>query len=199
MKSIIIPHLQLETERVMLRRLLPDDLSHLQHFVVQEPDIWKYSLSPVTNLQEFSTYISEACQGFEAGHSFPFIVFDKQLQSYAGSTRYYDIQWQAGSLQIGYTWYGHNFRRTGLNRHCKYLLFQFAFEQLEMERVELRADAENETSLTAMQAIGCTLEGILRSHVPRALGGRRNTAILSILKQEWYSKVKPRLFAQVSG
>ena len=48
----------------------------------------------------------------------------------------------------------------GLNRQCKYLLLSYAFETLEMERVEFRADARNQRSLAAMQGIGCTLEGI---------------------------------------
>jgi RimJ/RimL family protein N-acetyltransferase len=32
---------------------------------------------------------------------------------------------------------------TGLNKHCKFLLLQFAFERLSLERFELRADARN--------------------------------------------------------
>ena len=51
------------------------------------------------------------------------------------------------TLQLGYTWYGSAFRGTGLNKHCKFLLLQFAFETLGMERVEFRADNSNERSI----------------------------------------------------
>jgi RimJ/RimL family protein N-acetyltransferase len=33
---------------------------------------------------------------------------------FAGSTRFYDIQLQNKTLQLGYTWYGKEFQGTGL-------------------------------------------------------------------------------------
>ena len=120
-------------------------------------------------------------------------MYDKQTNKYAGSTRFYDIQVQSHTLQLGYTWYGKDFRGTGLNKHCKFLLLQLAFEELGMERVEFRADARNERSIAAMKSIGCTVEGILRQNVPLRDGGRRDSIILSILKSEWEGGVKERL------
>ncbi len=46
-------------------------------------------------------------------------------------------------MQLGYTWYGKEFQRTGLNKQCKLLLLEFAFETLGLDRVEFRADANN--------------------------------------------------------
>ena len=94
---------------------------------------------------------------------------------------------------MGYTWYGKNFQRTGLNRHCKLLLLNFAFEDWGMERVEFRAHAANERSIDAMKAIGCIEEGILRNDMPLADGTRRNSIVLSILKDEWYNGGKELL------
>ena len=45
----------------------------------------------------------------------------------------------------------------------------------------------------AMKAIGCVEEGILRNHMPTATGGRRDSIILSILKDEWFGGVKELL------
>jgi RimJ/RimL family protein N-acetyltransferase len=53
-----------------------------------------------------------------------------------------------------------------LNKHCKYLLLTYAFETLGMERVEFRADNDNERSKAAMLSIGCTVDGVLRSNMP---------------------------------
>ena len=80
-----------------------------------------------------------------------------------------------------------------VNLHCKYLLLQFAFEQLVMERVEFRADNDNKRSIAAMQKIGCTIEGVLRNHLPKPKGGRRDSIVLSILKTEWLDAVKNNL------
>jgi RimJ/RimL family protein N-acetyltransferase len=72
-------------------------------------------------------------------------------------------------------------------------MLQYAFENLKLERVEFRADADNARSIAAMQSIGCTVEGILRSHQPTVEGPRRHSIILSILKDEWFGGVKEKL------
>ena len=62
-----------------------------------------------------------------------------------------------------------------------------------MERVEFRADNRNEKSIAAMKSIGCVAEGILRSHAVTPVGERRDSIVLSILKNEWYGGVKDNL------
>ena len=183
----------LEDHCVLLRPLRQDDWQNLLHFAENEPDIWQYSLVPVAGEVNLKAYIGAALEAKQDLKEYPFIVFDKRMQEYAGSTRFYDIQLVNNTLQLGYTWYGKNFQRTGLNRHCKYLLLQFAFETLGIQRVEFRADANNTRSIAAMKAIGCKVEGILRSNVPMHTGKRRDSIILSILKEEWENDVKPKL------
>ncbi len=138
-------------------------------------------------------YINVALEHKNSGNAYPFIVYDKLYQEYAGCTHFYDIQPHNCTLLLGFTWYGEKFRATGLNRHCKFLLLQFAFENLGMERVEFRTDKRNERSLNAMKSIGCTIEGVMRSHLPLEDGTRRHSVILSILKPEWENGVKERL------
>ncbi len=186
-------NLILENDRVLLRSLQPDDLQHLAPFAINEPDIWRFSTIAVEGETGMQAYIDMAIKERERGYSFPFIIFDKQTDKYAGSTRFYDIQPANKTTQLGYTWYGKQFQRTGLNRNCKFLLLQYAFEQLGTERVEFRADANNERSIAAMKAIGCTPEGILRSHMLLPSGKRRDSIILSILREEWQESVKERL------
>ena len=63
-----------------------------------------------------------------------------------------------------------------------------------MERVEFRADNDNERSIAAMKSIGCKVEGVLRSNMPtRDEGIRRDSIVLSILKKEWFDEVKQNL------
>lgn len=188
---------RLENERVLLRPVEETDFEHLLPFSLQEPDIWKYGLVTAAGEENLRKYISTAVNNRKEQKDYAFIVFDKKTNSYAGSTRFYDIQQSYLTTQLGYTWYGSAFQRTGLNRHCKLLLLTFAFETWGMERVEFRADANNERSIEAMKAIGCTEEGILRNHMPTASGGRRDSIILSILKNEWKGHVKEKLLNSI--
>jgi RimJ/RimL family protein N-acetyltransferase len=188
----------LENDRVILRPLVVEDVENLLPYSLQEPDLWTYSLIHAIGKEGLINYIKLAIEGRLSEKEYPFIVFDKLNNQYAGSTRFYDIQLNNKSLQIGYTWYGQRFQGTGLNKHCKFLLLTFAFEKLGMQRVEFRADAKNERSILAMKSIGCKVEGILRSNGIRADGTRRDSIVLSILKSEWENGLKDLLTSQLT-
>ena len=175
----------LEDERVLLRPLVQEDAVYLSSYVKDEPALWKFALTPITTEQEFEQYIAFAIDSRRANTAYPFIVFDKLQNKYVGSTRFYDLQLNHSTTQLGYTWYSESTWGTGLNEHCKLLLLEFAFETVGFERVEFRADNRNKRSIAAMQKIGCTVEGILRNHLPTSDGTRRDSIVLSMLKEEW--------------
>lgn len=188
----------LEDHRVLLRPLTPTDVDNLLYFSLNEPTIWKYSLIQANSEENLKNYIDIALKAKQEKKEYPFIVFDKLNNKYAGSTRFYDIQLNNQSLQLGFTWYGSEFQGTGLNKHCKYLLLEYAFEKMNMERVEFRADNANERSIAAMKSIGCKVEGVLRSHGLKPDGSRRDSIVLSILKEEWESSVKENLLKKLT-
>jgi RimJ/RimL family protein N-acetyltransferase len=175
----------LENERVFLRPLMQEDTEYLSEYVKVEPTLWKYALTPITTAQEFGQYITSAIESRGLKTAFPFIVFDKLQNKFVGSTRFYDIQLDNCTTQLGYTWYSEKTWGTGLNEHCKFLLLSHAFETIGFERVEFRADNRNKRSIAAMQKIGCTVEGVLRNHLPTSDGTRRDSIVLSMLKNEW--------------
>ena len=183
----------LEDDRAVLRPLTVTDDEYLLPFAINEPDTWRYSHVSAQGQSGMISYMNTALAARVTGLEYPFIVYDKLTSEYAGCTRFYDIQPQNKTLQLGYTWYGEKFRGTGLNKHCKFLLLEFAFEELGMERVEFRADARNERSIAAMKSLGCKVDGVLRSLMPLEDGTRRNTIVLSILKSEWDSECKEAL------
>lgn len=54
-----------------------------------------------------------------------------------------------------------------------------------MDRVAFRCDARNTRSATAIERLGAQFEGVLRGHRAAPGGGRADTAVFSILSQEW--------------
>ena len=130
----------LENERVLLRPIQESDFQNLLPFSLHEPEIWKYGLVTAAGEDNLRNYITTAIKNREDKKEYAFIVFDKKANRYAGSTRFYDIQQSWLTTQLGYTWYGKEFQRTGLNRHCKLLLLTYVFEEWGMERLEFRAE-----------------------------------------------------------
>jgi len=187
----------LENDAVKLRPLVGEDYSTLLHFAMSEPDLWQYSLVQANGKENMYNYMTTALSKRANKDSYPFIVFDKSTNRYAGSTRFYDYQKVHNTVQLGFTWYGREFQGTNVNKNCKFLLLQYAFEELQVERVEFRADNNNTRSIAAMKSIGCTVEGVLRSNCAAHKNGRRDSIILSILRDEWFADRKERLKAKL--
>ena len=108
----------LEDERVLLRPIQESDYLHLLPFSLREPEIWKYAITNSTAAGEenLKRYLTNTLTNRFDKKEYPFIILDKQANCYAGSTRFYDIQQSNLTAQIGYTWYGKQFQRTGIGR-----------------------------------------------------------------------------------
>jgi RimJ/RimL family protein N-acetyltransferase len=191
--------IQLSTERFLVRLLTTNDVPELLLFIDNEPELWKYALVPCNDRPSMQQYLDEAFADYEKGNAFPFVVIDRITGKIVGSTRFYDFQPKNSSTLLGYTWYSKHQQGNGINAHCKFLMLQYAFEVLQLERVELRADLRNERSIAAMRKIGFTQEGILRNHLPVADGTRRDSIIFSALKPEWLGGIKANLESLVSN
>jgi len=72
---------------------------------------------------------------------------------------------------------------------AKLMLLTHAFEVWAVQRVAICTDARNTRSRTAIQRIGATFEGVLRSHRPSYVAGEdgvlRDTAVYSIVRADW--------------
>ena len=188
----------LENKRVLLRPLEAGDREHLLPPSQSDPLLLQYSNTPVSTLALLDEYIAEALSEKAGRLRYPFIIYDREPGTYAGSTSFAAVSNRDQRLEIGWTWYGRSFQRTGLNRNVKFLMMQYAFEVLEFERVELKTDERNLQSRQAIEKIGGRLEGILRSHIRMRDGFRRNTVYYSILKNEWPA-LKATVFKKINS
>lgn len=187
----------LEDARVLLRPYQTTDTASLRTIAMDE-EIWRYMIARISNESELETWMQTAISGYQLGTRYTFMVVDKATGKLAGSTSYGNISVPDKRLEIGWTWLSKDYRGTGLNRHCKFLLLRYAFEVLRMERVELKGDALNIRSRKAMLKIGATQEGILRSHTLMHDGRRRDTVYYSILRNEW-EHIKSTIFKDLSA
>lgn len=179
-----------------LVKLVPLAEKHIDELmdISKEENLWTYFLGKSNGKNRFPEYVREAIAQREAEKEYPFAVYDKVKKRYSGSTRFFDYSRELNVIRLGYTWYGKNFRGTGMNRHCKYLLFEFALEKLGLERIGLGAHVENLISIAAMKSIGCEQEGILRNLFPSINDdGRADAVLFGILRDEWLDNLKMNL------
>lgn len=175
----------LENDWLKIRPLEAVDISYLQPIAFEDETLLNYSPSSIHTVAHLENYILTALAAKTEKRRFPFIIYDKKSEQYVGSTSYGNISNRDGRLEIGWTWIGRSFQGTGLNKACKFLLLQYAFDTLDFERVEFKIDSRNIRSRKAVEKIGGKLEGELRSHTLMSDGYRRNTVYYGILKKEW--------------
>lgn len=183
----------LEDELVQLRPIRMNDLDHLLSYSLIEPETWQFNQGGAEGKDRLKSYIQKALTAKALANQYPFIIYHKPSGRYIGSSRFYAISAENNNLEIGYTWYGKAFRGTGVNKHCKFLLLQFAFEKMQVDRVGFKVNQRNERSVRALLSIGCKPEGILRNASKDAAGHLIDEIIMSILKSEWEDSVKIKL------
>ena len=188
----------LENETVKLVPLNAGHLPELAYFSENEPELWSYTLDQPTSKPKMEAYIQKALKERSEKRSYAFVVIDNATSKIAGCTRFYEIDQNNKNCSIGYTWFGKHFQGTRINKNSKYLLFEFAFDSLGMERIEFRADSNNTRSINAIKSLGCSEEGILRSNMFKPGGGRRNSIVLSLLRTEWFDFAKELLKSKIS-
>jgi RimJ/RimL family protein N-acetyltransferase len=187
----------LENSNVRLEPLTREHIEFLTPIALNNPSLLKYSPPKFGTVQYLTEYIERYIKMRSQQLIYAFAIYDTQRESYAGSTSFMNISQIDERLEIGSTWIGKTFQRSGLNRNCKFLLMQYVFETLEFERLELRTDERNIQSQTAIKAIGGQYEGTLRSHLLMSDGFRRNTFCYSILKNEW-PEIKKTVFKSIN-
>lgn len=185
----------LENERVKLTLLSLENYKALLT-VAQEKDLIQYSPSKINTPEDLRAYVQVAVDGFYNKTIIPFIIYDKQIEAYVGSTRFGLIHWKNKVLHIGWTWISKSVQGTGLNKQMKYLMLKYAFETLDFDKVEFRIDERNLRSRKAVEKIGATLEGILRKDTLMKDGFKRSTCCYGILKEEW-PKIKETVFLKI--
>ena len=132
-----------------------------------------------------------------AGSELPFATIDRASGRPIGSTRFMSIVPEHRRLEIGWTWLGRDWQRTGANREAKYLQMRHAFEVLGANRVEFKTDSRNEAARGGLLGAGTTFEGIFRNHMVMPDGPLRHSAWYSVIASEWPA-VKMALEASLS-
>lgn len=175
----------LESERLRLEPLEWTHFDRLLPIALAHPDLLQFSPSVFGSEENLKVYFEDALITREKGIRYPFAIYDKTSESFVGSTSMGFFSPADLRVEIGWTWIDRGVQGSGLNKACKFLLLQYIFEVLQYERLEFRTDGRNIRSQRAMEKIGATFEGELRSHTVLPDGFRRNTRFYSILKSEW--------------
>ena len=178
-----------------LVKLEPLGLEHADDLYEAGADdsIWRYLPRPgFARFEDAAEWVRQSMAEVSGGGRVAFAVVHLDTGKAIGSTSYLDIDRTHRALEIGWTWYGTAWQRTGINTECKYLLMRHAFEEQSARRVSLKTDSRNERSRRAILRLGAVEEGTWRNHRIAWDGMDRHSVFYSVIESEW-PKVKQRL------
>jgi N-acetyltransferase len=153
--------------------------------VALDPLIWRWTTTHIHTLEELDAYLESTIALRQEGAAIPFATIDRSTGRAIGCTRFGSIDLQNRRVEIGWTWLGREFQRKAFNTEAKLLMLTHAFETMGCIRVELRANALNTISRTAIARLGAKEEGTLRHHMILPDGRLIDWVYYSILREEW--------------
>ncbi len=181
--------------RIRLEPLAEHHLDDLARVAFDAP-IWRWINAVPMDDAGLRAWLDTTLANAAAGSEVPFATVYLEESRAIGSTRFMSIAPEHRRLEIGWTWVGTAYQRTGANREAKLLQLTHAFETLGAERVEFKTHARNLASRAALLGIGATFEGVLRHHTIMPDGSNRDSAFYGVLAGEWPG-VKARLGAKL--
>jgi RimJ/RimL family protein N-acetyltransferase len=214
MSAATSARLALQGRHVRLEPLTLDHLDALSEIATGDRSTFDYTPIPIDRAS-LTTYLEKAGEARREGRQVPFATRRLADDRVVGSTRFYDLEtWDWSSslpgdeagrsgpgpdvANIGYTWLAPEAQRSPVNSEAKLLMLGHAFEVWHTRVVRIQTDARNERSRRAIERLGCRLDGIIRADRPAADGGVRDTALYSMLAEEWPA-ARRRLVARLGG
>ena len=194
---MIPPDLILETKRAVLRPVTVDDYGVFLELAKADPDMWQYFTLNLADEKQLQKWFDMAFADKAANTRRPFTIIDKETGLVGGSSSLGNISMHDLRAEIGWSWLGKEFRSTGLNKHAKFAMMRYAFDELHFERIEFKTDVLNERARQGLRHVGGKEEGVLRSHMTMWNNRRRSSIYYSVLKEEW-PELKKTIFKDFS-
>lgn len=169
-------------------RLEPLRMEHAADLftALADADTWRWvSDAAPRSVDDMAGYVRRALDLQVRGEHLPWCTRRLADGQVAGTTRFGAIDRANRSVEIGWTMVGPAARRTAVNTEAKYLQLRHAFEELGALRVWLKTDELNERSQRAIERIGATLEGRIRSERVVKDGRVRDARYYSFIEREW--------------
>lgn len=168
-------------------RLEPLSASHLKGMAaaIKDGALHRLTVTSVPHPDELDGFYQNAMQERKAQQSLVYASVDAATGQVVGSTRFMNTEWAHRRTEIGFTFIAASRQRTAINTEAKLMMLTHAFEELGNNRVALRTDVLNNRSRTAIERLGAQFEGTLRNHMVMPDGRIRDTAVYSIIKNQW--------------
>ncbi|MFD0713407.1 GNAT family N-acetyltransferase [Paenibacillus sp. GCM10027626] len=153
-----------ESDRLLIRAPLPGDGAAVNEAMkesAEELRCWMPWAQTMPTIEQSELNIRRSQLQFMERSDLRLLLFHKNDAHFIGSSGLHRIDWQARKFEIGY-WVRTSCSRQGFITEAVEAISQFAIDQLQANRIEIRCDARNVRSALVAERLQFTLEGTLR-------------------------------------
>jgi RimJ/RimL family protein N-acetyltransferase len=108
--------------------------------VIKDGNLWELFVTLVPKPEDIEKFIDDALFAQENGDGLTFVTINKQNNKIVGSTRFMKANLPYKKIEIGYTFIAKSHQKTRVNTEAKLLMLTYAFEKLNLNRVEFLTD-----------------------------------------------------------
>ncbi|GER66564.1 ribosomal-protein-serine acetyltransferase [Weizmannia acidilactici] len=120
---------------------------------------WLPWLDGTTSVEDTKNFIRAPLKDYAENKGMTaFVLFNGEI---CGTVSYNSIDWTNRAVHIGY-WFGEPYQGHGIMTKVVKAMTDYAFKQLNMNRVEIRAATNNSKSRAILERLGFKEEGIIR-------------------------------------
>ena len=173
----------LRTARLVLRQLSATDTADI-FAVFSDPEVMRYwDHGPMTKPSDAADYIEQIREGLLRRELFQWGICDPSLGRVVGTCTLIHVVAGHQRGEIGFAVARAHWGR-GIASEAVTAVVTFAFDQLDLHRLEADVDPRNERSLRLLERLGFRREGYLRERY--FVGGERQDAVMvGLLRPEW--------------
>lgn len=172
--------------RLLLREPTPADGERLFAYT-SDPLVTRYlAFDSPRSLDETLRFIARCEEYRRQDREYTFVIADRATDEPRGVTGLRDLDRGARLAQIG-TWVRRQDWGAGVNTEAKALLLDFAFDELQLHRIEARIVLSNHRSRRAFERLGGRREGTLKESLHKE-GAFHDQALYAILSTEWKAR-----------
>lgn len=162
----IIP-IEREGNGIRIRKYRRDDAIHLAEAVRESfatVGHWQEWCHPRYDEKSSKAWIEHGIAAWAAGQSYEFAIVDAASGRYLGGIGVNQRNFEHNFANVGY-WVRESCQARGVATQAVRLAIGFAFETLELTRVEIIAAADNLPSRRVAEKAGAKLEGMARNRL----------------------------------
>lgn len=176
----------LETERLLLRKLVMEDAEDLFKYA-SEPSVSRFMPWGVhKTIDDSKGFLASILEAYERQQKLTWAIQLKQTGKMIGTIDYVSWQPKRSKAEIAYT-LSHEYWGQGLMKEAADGLLAFGFNEMELNKIEAPIMLDNAQSRRLAEKLGMKLEGVARDHMV-IKGEFVDLAMYAILKREFSAK-----------